>query len=220
MKRILLLAGLVVFVGFGVATRPGIVLCAFASGNVHESPKYEQLIFDARERIKDTFGAPEANPMVLFFDQEDAFWPLKLNPYGSTSYLGKRSCVFVGPEGQNTDVTAHELMHAEIAHRIDFKRRGSEWPIWFDEGLAMQVDFRDAYALPDSNQSGFVTRLKTGGEFFGTDNQRLTMHYAAARKEVGQWVAFVSKDSVYAYLARVKSGESFESIYFQQGEAK
>ena len=212
MKRILLLVGLLVLVGFGIATRPGIVLCAFASDNVQESPKYEQLIFDARERIKDTFGTPEANPMVLFFDHEDAFWPLKLNPYGSTSYLGKRSCVFVGPEGQNVDVTAHELMHAEIAYRIDFKRRGSEWPIWFDEGLAMQVDFRDAYTLPDSYPSDFVRTLKTGSDFFVVGNEQLTTRYAAARKEVGQWVASINKDSVYVYLARVKSGESFKSL--------
>lgn len=212
MKRIFLLVGVLVFLGFGAVARPGIVLCAFANDNVHESPKYEQLIFEARERIKDTFGIPEAKPKVLFFDHEAAFWPLKLNPYGSTSYLGKRSCVFVGPEGQNVDVTAHELMHAEIAHRIDYKRRGVAWPIWFDEGLAMQVDLREAYALHDTASTEYVVDLKTGSKFFVKESERLTTHYAAARKEAGQWVAGISKDSVYVYLDRVKSGESFNAL--------
>ena len=40
------------------------------------------------------------------------------------------------------DVTAHELVHAELAQRLGFWTRTVKLPVWFDEGIAVQLDRR------------------------------------------------------------------------------
>jgi hypothetical protein len=90
---------------------------------------------DTRMRITNTFCTSQSKPNVVFFNDTKTFWPLKLNEYGVTQYLGSKVCVMVGPRGQNPDVVA-QFMHAEIAYRVGFWRRFMQVPIWFDEGLA------------------------------------------------------------------------------------
>lgn len=198
-----------------VSARPGMVACAIASSDSSVSAGHQQLLLQAKARIQDHFGPMQAEPIVVFFDDTDAFWPLKLNSYGSTSFLGPKICVMVGPEGQNVDVTAHELMHAELAQRVGSWARMTQIPTWFDEGLAMQVDYRSHYDLPDEETQQslqFVTELDSGSDFFVADNQLLTQHYAAAKAWVADWVAERGQENVFAELTRLSSGGSFEEL--------
>lgn len=41
--------------------------------------------------------------------------------------------ILFGPNGQNLDVMAHELVHAELAHRSSALLRIYKIPSWFDE---------------------------------------------------------------------------------------
>lgn len=120
----------------------------------------------------------------------------------------------VGPKGQTPDVVAHELMHAEIADRVGVWGRQSQLPVWFDEGLAMQVDFRPQYALPDgaTAEAEYVTTLSSHRTFFVSDDGVLTKHYALAKAVVAVWVAEVGATSVYRELERIRAGEPFQAV--------
>jgi len=119
--------------------------------------------------------------------------------------------MIVGPKGQNIDVVAHELMHAELFDRVGFWGRITEVPVWFDEGLAMQVDFRPKYLLPGgaTPKTKTVTSLNAARDFFVSDDDLLTWNYSAAKIEVAQWLVQVGKDSVYNRLERIRAGDSF-----------
>ena len=130
---------------------PGIAACIMSKNNQAHSAVQDQLHADSRARIQQTFGTLQSKPLVVFFNEPDTFWPFKPNEYGSINFIGSRVCVIVGSKGQNIDVIAHELMHAEIADRVGYWRRFTQLPVWFDEGLAMQVDYRAAYTLPVSD---------------------------------------------------------------------
>lgn len=175
---------------------------------------FQRLVSDAKGRIREVFGEPRSKPLVLLFDEGSSFGPFRLNEYGSTQFLGSRTCVLIGPKGQNVDVVSHELMHAETADRIGFVAKFTELPTWFDEGLAMQVDFRPAYdiqagAAVDSKP---VRDLRTARYFFASDSENLTRNYALAKAEVALWAKRVGYSSVYAQLDRIRQGESFESV--------
>ena len=163
------LAVLAAVCGFGVvgyaAANPAVAVCAtldvmpstrlddgtlVASGTLEpdQARVIQRLLSDAKGRIREVFGEPRSKPLVLLFDEETGFGPFRLNEYGSTQFIGSRTCVLIGPKGQNVDVVSHELMHAETADRIGFVAKFTELPTWFDEGLAMQVDFRPAYDIP------------------------------------------------------------------------
>lgn len=170
----------------------------------------------ARDRIKATFGAPRAKPIVVVFGDSKNFWPLKLNTYASAAFIGNRACLLIGPQGQNVDVFAHEFMHAELASRVGYWRRNFEVPAWFDEGLAMQVDLRVRYDWP--NQDGkpngyrYVRRFNSQGQFRDADDAQLTRNYAAAKAEVGQWLNSIGPSALYARLERIRTGEDFDAV--------
>ena len=44
-----------------------------------------------------------------------------------------RECIFLGPKGLNTDVIAHELVHAEVRHRTN---------------LFVELEFDGPYLVP------------------------------------------------------------------------
>jgi SpoVK/Ycf46/Vps4 family AAA+-type ATPase len=193
---------------------PGIAACIVSKNTQVRSAIHDQLVTDSRARIQQTFGSLKSNPLVVFFDELDTFWPFRPNEYGSTNFIGSKVCVIVGSKGQNIDVLSHELMHAEIADRVGYWRRFTELPVWFDEGLAMQVDYRTAYDLPtsESSEADDVKSLRTAREFFAANDATLTKNYASAKTVVKKWVSDVGSTNVYSQLDRMRAGESFDSV--------
>jgi hypothetical protein len=179
-----------------------------------DQARYVQLTREARLRIKARFGAPEAKPVLVFFNHTDGFGPFHLNAHGSTQFIGSRACVMVGPKGQNIDVIAHELMHAEIHYRAGYFKRWLQLPTWLDEGLAMQVDERERYRLPPQAQetADKVRELNTAAQFFKGDEAAIVNNYAMAKLVVAGWLKKAGPTSLYARLQRLKQGEPFESI--------
>ena len=120
----------------------------------------------------------------------------------------------IGTKGRNIDIVAHELMHAEIADRLGYWHRLTKLPIWFDEGLAMQVDFRPHYNLRNGTESksANVRKLWSAREFLVPDIKSLTENYAFAKAEVALWVAAVGNKSVYSQLERLRDGDPFDLV--------
>jgi hypothetical protein len=184
------------------------------NGLVADQQRYVQLVRDARARIKGTFGSAESKPILVFFNHTDGFGPFRLNAYGSTHFVGRLACVMVGPKGQSVDVVAHELMHAEIHHRVGHLKRSLQLPTWFDEGVAMQVDYRTRYSLlpEDANTVDYVRSLTTVSSFHKGDEQSVVRNYASAKQVVASWLAKVGTTSLYANLQRIRNGEPFAEI--------
>ena len=209
---------------------PGATACAFVGVREFESlpdktlvepqrssqdrSEIQELLSDARKRIETRFGATRATPIVVFLQNTEAFWPLSLNAHGSTSFVGSRTCVIVGPKGQSVDVVAHELMHAELADRVGYWRRLTEIPTWFDEGVAMQVDFRPRYDLPSGKpvNTSYVRRIETAHEFFKSSGSRLVQNYASAKFEVAHWLSGIGKQNLYQRLERIENAEPFDTV--------
>lgn len=184
------------------------------SSDPDQPAKVQRLLLKAKDRIGELFGEPQSTPILVFFNSSTSFWPLKLNEYGSTQFIGTRTCVLIGPKGQNVDIVAHELMHAEIADRIGIWARFTELPTWLDEGLAMQVDFRSEYNIAEGAnfETKSVRALTSARDFFVSDSEQLTNNYASAKAEVALWIERVGHPSVYAQLERMRRGESFEVV--------
>jgi len=212
-KKFLVILIFTLVAGLTVNAYPGITACIVASEKNQFSITQKGLLQEAIDRIENEFGPMKSKPTVVFFNKRDSFWPLTLNEYGSTSFLGYKTCIMIGPKGQNIDVTAHELMHVEIEYRVGYWRRWLELPIWFDEGLAMQVDRRERYNLPKGTETSYVKQFNTVSDFLASDDKLLTNHYASAKSEVALWVSKVGTSLVYDHLNSIKEGRSFEYIW-------
>jgi hypothetical protein len=196
---------------------PAFAVCALsdAAWSKHEFGAHSEeagLMDSARSRIANTFGQPRATPKVIFWDADSILARLKLNAYGSTQFIGTRACVIIGPKGRSVDVLAHEMLHAEIFDRIGFWKRMSDFPVWFDEGVAMQVDYRSDYDFPSTDDSMFIRQLDKPSEFFVSNSEVLTRNYAGAKAEVGKWLDRNGATKLYHVLEQLRSGHAFESL--------
>jgi hypothetical protein len=183
-----------------------------------QKAEYESLIREARERIKNTFGEPEADPIIVFFDDPRSFSPLFLNAFGQAPFVGKRACVIIGPRGQSVDVVSHELMHSEMHHRVGARGMFWETPVWFNEGVAMQVDYRDDYTLPaqETQHADYVRALATPSSFFVADDKALTRNYASAKTIVASWAMRTEPATLYSRLNALKRGAPFSEVFPEQ----
>jgi hypothetical protein len=209
-KRFLVVAATTLAVtvaGYAYAS-PSSAVCALAGAIPVPVPTGAEtsLVTLARQRIAGSFGEPNADPVILFW-QDGLLARLALNRTGSSLFLGPRACVFIGPDGRNVDVVAHELMHAEVFQRIGPWARLFRLPAWLDEGIAMQVDGRSGYQLPAGEPSDFVRQLTTPAQFFVAGDKALTRNYAAAKSQVAMWLAKSGKRSLYPALGRIRAGQ-------------
>lgn len=191
---------------------PGVAACALIDTIPTAVRDSDGSTTDARRRIQDAFGTPLAHPVIIFWDHPELLAKLRLNEYASTHLLGTPTCIFIGPKGRSIDVVAHELMHAETSERIGPWARMTQLPTWFDEGLAMQVDYRERYKLPVDADTRFVRTMASSTQFFVENDEELTRRYAAAKSEVAKWMATVGADAVYPLLECLRQGESFASM--------
>jgi hypothetical protein len=187
---------------------------ADATSTASENEKYQELTRQAKARIEATFGVPVAKPILVFLNDTQRVGPFKLNSHGSTQFVGSRACVMVGPKGRNVDVIAHELMHVELHHRVGYWQRFRQIPTWFDEGVAMQVDYRARYTLPEDEKpkTGYVRELGTVREFFEPNEQAVVRNYAAAKAIVADWIAEVGAGSLYTRFERIRQGSAFTEV--------
>lgn len=182
--------------------------------NAEEAAEILRLVTEARKRIEASYGAPVAIPRVVVTPTREAARRWGSNETASMHRAPHRACVVIGPEGQNVDVIAHELLHAEIMHRIGLVRFLTEIPVWFDEGAALTVDYRAPF-LPENIELSesdvqAVKHLVKGRDFFSGDVRK---HYQAARLAVE---SLVDAASFFHDLERIANGESFEQVFLSR----
>ena len=109
------------------------------------------LIASARQRIATHYGEPIALPVIVVLGNSKEIEQYGLNgPPGKFLFAPWGNYLLLDFKQASIDVTAHELVHAEIVSRIGYIKRQFEIPTWFDEGAAMQVDFREKYTSTDA----------------------------------------------------------------------
>lgn len=170
-----------------------------------------ELLASASDRIATVYGQAESRPRILVTDDEGTARRWGANETASMHRLPWRSCVVIGPQGQNVDVLAHESLHAEIQHRVGFWRFLREIPVWFDEGAALTLDYREPF-LPENieltaGQVMAVRELERARDFFSGNARE---NYQAARMAV---IPLIRPDSFFDDLDRISAGESFESVF-------
>ena len=120
------------------------------------------------------------------------------------------NCLVLGPKGQNIDVAAHELVHAEIYERLGWLVQIVKMSRWFEEGVSLLVDWREPF-LPsnidiDEAELINVKELFYGHQFYTQD---VFVHYQASRLAVES----LDKKAFYDNLEKLKNGSDFDDVF-------
>lgn len=141
------------------------------------------------------------------------------------------SFLVLGPEGNSADVIAHERCHDELLARVGWWRTSRQIPQWFNEGLALMVDYRFTNPHADARQRArdfrdeweyraygrqmalSLDEIATMRGFFGGDYHHVMLAYYTAAAEVSRWLAKVGEKGPVELTRRVGEGEEFNEVY-------
>lgn len=123
-------------------------------------------------------------------------------------------------ESLDRDILAHEMSHTVLYRNIGWYRSVFKIPIWFNEGLAMQVDERDYYSIDTllaKKNKGLVlpdiTKLNKAQDFFAGNHEAVMLNYSTAKYIVHEWL---KTHSLERFIREIKNGKSFEAAYKQE----
>lgn len=176
----------------------------------YEYGRIEASILDARTRIEETFGKLTSSPKMIITQNSAEADSLGSNATAHSHLSAFGQCLVFGPEGRNVDVFAHELVHAEVHSRIGWLTQLISIPVWFNEGIALIVDYRAPY-LPTNidireSEVELVKSKNYGYQFFSDDAIK---NYQASRLAVDP----IDPKLLYSKLEEINSGKSFADAF-------
>ncbi|WCN08729.1 hypothetical protein [Marinomonas mediterranea] len=168
------------------------------------------LLENARQRIAAKYGDPVASPVTVVLGNKKEQERYGLNgPPGTFLFAPWGGYLLLAFDKAEIDVTAHELVHAEIFSRVGYFKRQFEIPTWFDEGAAMQVDYRKKYTSFNAIDQAEFTQLislDTPAKFWTSDKNQNIDNYRKSKAAIAK--LFISTDEkLYSLLEQIKSGE-------------
>lgn len=156
------------------------------------------------------------NPVIIFCFSKDKLKSYNKNNRIATHKTPFKSFVVFYKDCINLDILSHELSHAELCARIGYFKN-VKIPVWFDEGLAMQVDYRKEYSeekyreLKDSDSMNInLSSISEPAEFYSGNYY---YHFILAKHEVSTWIKSLKQDELDNFLNQIKNGEDFYSVY-------
>ncbi len=182
------------------------------SQNKIDTIKY--LIEKASLRIAGFWGQKTCSPKFIYCNNEIDFKKYG-SPYSvpAITHLKLGSYIVLSNGGIDLDIIAHEMAHAEFYERIGFYNWSFKIPKWFDEGLAMQNDYRNYYSedtlkVRSDNYKNLpgVKNFKKDNQFNDGSREEIMLNYMEAKHVVRNWY---SKKKLQKLIVDLNSGNSF-----------
>jgi hypothetical protein len=187
----------------------------------------------ARARIRAFWGGQQGRAILIYCHQPDQFAGYCAGGEGAGCSLGTpwgQSFLVLGPDGRDVDVMAHELCHDELFVRLGWWTVKRTVPQWFNEGLALMVDYRftdpahprqrynDYFDELRFRSIGRVSKrqlddLETTRDFFGGDSQAVMLAYMTAGREVSGWLARNGPAAPQRLTRSMQTGSDFSMAY-------
>ena len=176
------------------------------------------LIDLAEKRVAEFWGAKTSSAKYIYCDSDEEYQKFGSpydTPAAAVMHIG--SYVVLSKEGIDLDIISHELSHTELFERVGWYNRNFKIPVWFDEGLAMQVDKRSYYSIDTlkilSNNFQNLPDVQTMEDYstFGAGTrEEIMMNYRTAKYEVSKWY---SPTKLERFISGLNDGKSFEEVY-------
>ena len=116
--------------------------------NARDHQEILDLIKQAEERDRSVWGDLRYLDETFFIICDDENLIRKIGEDHATvtiSFPSEKHYICISDEYLELDILAHEITHAELRARLTARAQGKV-PTWFDEGLALQNDYRERYS--------------------------------------------------------------------------
>jgi hypothetical protein len=189
------------------------------------------LLKHSDQRIVEFWEEKKSNPTIIYCHNEELYRKYGSETDSPANIFGTpvESFIVIGPLGLNTDVISHEASHAELSQRLGWVTMELSVPTWFNEGLALMVDYR--FSNPDVQfrhedykrawyrKTGFgstkislkdISSLKG---FFKGESEDVYLSYLTSGLEVSRWLKKVGRKGLLDFIERMNEGDGFGNAY-------
>ncbi len=191
---------------------------------IGDTDKIISLIKVARSRNSEFWGSTESEPIIIISDNAKTLEKLGGDHDTLTAVFFKvKSYISISSEYLNVDILAHEMTHAELHARL-YKGKLPQTlvPTWFDEGVAIQNDYREQYndeAWHEKTDNGSylieLNNMDTPEEFYGGSSDDRRFRYLISRYELKTWIKKNGMDSLIQLIREINAGEDFYELYYK-----
>lgn len=175
------------------------------------------LIEKAKDRNRSFWGYNKAEPIFIYCDTDDDY-----KKFGSplmtpaVAHMTFESFVVISNDGIDLDILSHEISHTELSSRIGIINRSLKIPVWFDEGIAMQIDHRDYYSIDTlaTKSDNFKVlpdvEKMDANQFWSGSRSEVMLNYMTAKYRISQWY---SREKIDELVRQINDGKSFQEAY-------
>ena len=180
------------------------------------------MIEQSEERVKAFFGDLYYMDETTFIICDDNGLIRKLGEDHGTvilSFPSEKRYICISDEYLELDILAHEITHAELRARLSVKAQ-KRIPTWFDEGIALQNDYRERYseelwiAQTDNGKNTVaLEEMDTPSEFYAGEAEDRRFRYLNAKHELSGWMAVHGQQGLLKLLEQINDGVDFNTAY-------
>jgi hypothetical protein len=189
------------------------------------------LLSDSDKRISRFWGSKQSKPAVIFCHSERVYQEYGSRSGSPANFFGTPvgAYVIISPNGLNADVISHEMGHAELTQRVGWLTMTIQVPQWFNEGLALMLDYRFPDGGINNSYKQYRRKWKEatyGGQyelpleeltevdkFFKGDSYSQYLAYLRSGLEVSRWLEKADQRGLLLLVEKVEKGEKFDAAY-------
>jgi len=182
------------------------------SANLEDISLITSILEKAKERNRKFWGENQSEPIFIYCETDkdyEKFGSSIMTP--AAAHMSIKSFVVISNDGINLDILSHEISHTELSSRIGILNRALKIPVWFDEGIAMQIDHRNYYSfdtlavksdnfkvLPD------VEKMDAN-QFWSGSKSEVMLNYMTAKYRISKWY---SKKKIDEFVKQINESRS------------
>ena len=190
--------------------------------NAQSHQEILDLINQAEERDRSFWSGLRYSDETIFIICDDEKLIRKIGEDHSTvtiSFPSEKHYICISDEYLELDILAHEINHAELRARLKSEAQ-AKIPTWFDEGLALQNDYREIYgkeqwiSQTDNGKNVVVLEdMDTPAEFYAGEASERRFRYLNAKYELNVWLAAHGQQGLLELIDKLNEGEDFDTAY-------
>ena len=167
-----------------------------------------EMIEQAKDRVRAFFGELHFQDETILIICDDEKLTRKLGEDHGTvifSFPAEAHYICISEEYLELDILAHEITHAELRSRLSAKAQKAI-PTWFDEGLALQNDYRERYS-----EAQWIAQ--TPAEFYAGEAEDRRFRYLNAKHELDVWMTVHGQHGLLELFDKLNGGADFTTAY-------
>ena len=181
-----------------------------------------EMIEQAKDRVRTFFGDMFFQDKTFFIICDDEKLTRKLGEdHGTVIFYfpSETHYICISDEYLELDILAHEITHAELHTRLSAEAQKAI-PTWFDEGIALQNDYREKYSeaqwtqQTDNGKNAVALEdMDTPAEFYAGEAEDRRFRYLNAKHELDVWMTSHGQQGLLELLDRLNGGADFTTAY-------